>query len=191
MLDVEQIANHYVQQQPLLLQERDQVVLVLGDLVEIQLDPQHQSPPSNLFEQQRVFALELPQALLQAIAHRSHMAHQSLVVHGQLADRRQCRPAGKRVARECGTVPQVEVLGVGFLGVEARADRHQAAAERLGKEKDVGSHALRFAGKQSPGSAEPGLHFVDNEQRAVAAAEVANGGQITGRRDTNPQTLPG
>ena len=35
------------------------LVVTLGDLAEIQLDPQHQAPPSNLLHQQREFTLKL------------------------------------------------------------------------------------------------------------------------------------
>ncbi len=125
--------------------------------------------------------------LPQALSNRSHLRTSSLVVLGQFGDGRQCRPARERVAGESGTVPQVEVLGVGGLGVEAGADRYQASAERLGKRENVGSHAFLLAGEQSPGPAEPGLDLIDNEQRAVPVAQVPGSGQIAGRRDTDPR----
>ena len=82
------------------------------------------------------------------------------------------------------------MLGVGGLGVEAGADRHQAATECLGKCEDVWSHALRLAGEQPPGPAEPGLDLVDDQQRAVPVAQVPSSGQIAGRRDTDAQFCP-
>ncbi len=158
---------------------------LLGDVAKIELQPEHQTAPSNFPDQQRVFVLQPAQLLPQALSNRRHPTHHLLVISGQFRDGCQGRPAGERVAGESGAVPQVEVLGVCGLGVETGTDRHQASAERLGKRENVRRDAFLLAGEQSPGPAEPGLDLVDNQQQAVSSAQVPGGGEVARRSDTD------
>ena len=65
---------------------------------------------------------------------------------------------------------------------EHRADRLIAAAQSLGDRLDVGRDALLLPGVQRAGAAHAAHHLVENQQRAVAVADVAHGAEITLRR---------
>ena len=90
--------------------------------------------------------------------------------------------AGKRVAGEGRAVGAAEILGVAIGPVEHRADRNQAAAERLGKQQHVRDHPFRGAGEQGSGAAEAGLDLVDHELDPVLGAQGRGGGEIARRR---------
>ena len=53
--------------------------------------------------------------------------------------------------------------------------------------REAGSDAFRLAGEQPAGPAQPGLHLIDDEQRAEPVAQIARRCQVTGRCDTNPR----
>src|SRR5262245_54252189 len=107
------------------------------------------------------------------------MAHQASIVLGQFLDSRERRPTCERIAGEGGAVAQVELLGIGALRIKTGADWYQAAAQRLGQGKDIRCDAFGLAGEQAPGSAKPGLHLVDYQQRAVAVTQLQSGRQVT------------
>jgi len=68
-------------------------------------------------------------------------------------------------------VPQVELFGI---GIAVRGMRRSASApppSALARARIVGGHALRLAGEQRSRFAETGLHLVDDQQHAVAAAQ--------------------
>ena len=46
-----------------------------------------------------------------------------------------------------------------------------------------------LVGEELPGAAEPGLHLVDREQRAIAAAELLRGGEVAVGREVDAVTL--
>src|SRR5438128_10509047 len=48
----------------------------------------------------------------------------------------------------------------------------QARRERLGNGHDVGVHAVMLISKISPGSPQPTLNFIENQQRAGALAQL-------------------
>ena len=64
----------------------------------------------------------------------------------------------------------------------AGADRHPVA-ERLCNRDDVGADRLVLEGEPPAGTAEPGLHLVENEQDATLVTQAPHGGEIAGRRD--------
>ena len=68
-------------------------------------------------------------------------------------------------------VHAVEHLVVDRLAHQHRADRHVAAGQRLGEQHHVGLDVPVLAGEEFSGAADAGLDLVDDEQRAVAAAE--------------------
>ena len=138
VLDIEQVAHHDVQQQPLLLQHGEHAAPGRGDRLEVQLHAQHEAAPADLLDQQGIVALELAQLCEQAITGRRHVSHQSTIVLGQLVERRQRGAARERVAGEGRAVPQVELLAVGTLAVEAGADRDEAAPSALARHRISG-----------------------------------------------------
>ena len=72
-----------------------------------------------------------------------------------------------RVAAEGAAVQAGRQQLRGLAGRQAGADR-QAAAETLGQRDDVGGDAVVLMGEKRSGAAHPGLHLVENQQRAVA-----------------------
>ena len=66
---------------------------------------------------------------------------------------------------------------------EHGGDRIEAAAERLADQRDVGLDALVLLGEQLPGAAEAGLDLVEDQRDVVVGAELADPGEVAGRRD--------
>ena len=68
-----------------------------------------------------------------------------------------------------------------------RADR-QAAADRLGEAHQIGLHAEAASGAAVSGS-DAGLHLVEDEHRAVAFGDLANGLEVAGQRRADADVL--
>jgi hypothetical protein len=183
VLHIQQEADRHIQQESVLLHDREHSSLGICDVFEVQVHADHQTASADVCDQQWIFALELPQLLLKSPPERGHLPHQTFVVLGHFVDRRQCGAACKRVSRECGPVPQVEVFRVHRLLVKTGADRHESAAERFGKREDVGCHSFRFAGEQGARPSKTGLHFVNDEQCAKAVTQLRRLRQIALGRD--------
>ena len=72
---------------------------------------------------------------------------------------------------------------------QQRPDRDVAARERLRDRDEVGLEAPVLEGEQPAGAAEPGLHLVDAEERAVAAAERLRRLEVAGGRQVHALAL--
>ena len=90
------------------------------------------------------------------------------------------RGAGDRVAAERRAV--AARLPVHQLGAGDDAGQRQAAGEALADAHDVGLDAVVLARPHRAGAADAGLHLVDDEQDAVAVAQLAQVGQPARRR---------
>ena len=60
-----------------------------------------------------------------------------------------------------------------------------AAGESFGQRHHVGHDAVAIAGEAIPATAQAGLHLVGDKERPASIARLANGAQISGRRDVN------
>ena len=67
--------------------------------------------------------------------------------------------------------------------------RNIAARKGLGRDEDVGFDAPVFAGEHLARAAQPGLHFVGNEERPVPVAELDGLRQVIVGRDEDPFPL--
>ena len=72
---------------------------------------------------------------------------------------------------------------------EQRADRDVAARERLRDGDEVGLEPPVLEREHPPGAAEAGLHLVDAEERAVAAAELLRALEVAGGRQVDALAL--
>ena len=125
--------------------------------------------------------LELGQARLEQVAHARGVLDQPVALDD--AQRRQpgrhrqaVAPVGRLVhvaALERADRP-LEDLARG----DHRGDRHVAAAERLADEHEVRLETPVLESEPASGPPEAGLDLVDDEHRAVAAAELLGGLQV-------------
>ncbi len=65
-----------------------------------------------------------------------------------------------------------------LFGSYRRANRHHAAAQRFRQAQNVRLNVLVLAGKHPTGAPHPGLHFVEDQQRAKLIAQLTHGGQV-------------
>jgi hypothetical protein len=72
-----------------------------------------------------------------------------------------------------------------------RADRHVPAAQGLGHGHDVRHDLLVLVGEELAGAAEPALHLVADEQRAVLVQQRGRRGQEAVRRHVHALALDG
>jgi hypothetical protein len=68
--------------------------------------------------------------------------------------------------------------GVDLGGHQRRRDRVDTAAQPLAGHEDVGFDAFLLEVPHRAGSAETGLHLVEDEQRAALAADPLHAGQV-------------
>ncbi|CCK14068.1 ion transporter, putative [Cronobacter universalis NCTC 9529] len=80
--------------------------------------------------------------------------------------------ARQRVAAVSGAVGADAHYGRAALGSEHRANR-EAAAKRFGGGEHIRRHAVMHISVEVAGAAHAGLHFVENQQRVVAIAQLA------------------
>ncbi len=98
---------------------------------------------------------------------------------------------GERIAAEGRAVRARRHALAGLRGGEEGPDR-KAAAERLGERHDVGRHPGVLIGEQVAGAPHAGLHFVEDQQRAVLVGELAQLAQGLVRRHPHaPLALDG
>ena len=67
--------------------------------------------------------------------------------------------------------------------------RDIAPRKRLGRDEDIGFDTPVFAGEHLARAAQPGLHFVGNEQRPVLVAELDGFRQVIVGRNEDPFSL--
>ena len=123
------------------------------------------------------------QALQQMPSQRRAAGHQMFVLHD--LQRLQPDGGGERIAAK-GRAVAAGREHVHHRPVrQERADRQQAAAQRLAQNQPIGPDALVFKRKPAAGAAQPGLHFVQDQQHVLPRAPVAQLGKKTGRRQHN------
>jgi len=71
---------------------------------------------------------------------------------------------------------------VDVVGQQHRADRLVAAAQPLGNGHQVGRDAFLLAGVQGAGATHAAHHLVEDQEHAVAVADLADALEIAGRR---------
>ena len=103
---------------------------------------------------------------------------------------------GQHAALERGAVHHdpvhrgVDLLEHRPLG-QHRADRHEPAGQRLGHGDDVGGDVLVLVGEELAGAAEPALHLVADEQRAVLVQQFRGRGEEAVGRHVHALALDG
>ena len=70
-----------------------------------------------------------------------------------------------------------------LLAHDHGSEGHGAAADALGQGHDVGHHVPVLAGEPAPGAPEAGEDLVEDEQDAVAVADLPDRGEVARRRD--------
>ena len=115
--------------------------------------------------------------------------HLRVVAH-QEVDRAERDAAGEVVVGKGRAVQEAEIVGPDVRTANARAYRHQPAAERFRDHQYVGRTGVGWPGKQRAGATQPGLDLVGDHEHAVAPAEIERRGQIAWRRRNDaPFTL--
>ena len=73
---------------------------------------------------------------------------------------------------------------VHFFGHEQSAERQVACAQAFGERNEIGGDAFLFTRVATAGAPHPAHHFVEDEQHAIAVADLADAREITwNRRD--------
>ncbi len=120
---------------------------------------------------------------------RAHVGQQIVAAHDPL--HRQRRRAGKRMTHVGVTVlERARAVGDGVENLllhHEGADWRIAAAQPLRERHQIGAHPLLLAGMQRARAAHAAHHFVENEQHAVAVADVAHALKITRHRGDRAQ----
>ena len=94
--------------------------------------------------------------------------------------------AGERVAAERGPVLTRAQQPEYLPGRGDRGDRYHASAEGLAQHVHVRPHAFGVAGERRAGTPQAGLHLVGDEQHVALVAQLADTGQVAGRRYEYP-----
>ena len=160
--------------------QRQGVETVPGPAAELQA--QHQAAAVHALEHLRPGLHQTVQTGAQMGAQCGDPGDDRAVVGSQAIEHRERDRCGEAVHRESRAVLAVEIAAPGLVAVETGADRHQAAAQRLGQQQHVRLHALGLRREQMAGAPQAGLDLVEHEQRAVAFAQGLGRRQITGRR---------
>ena len=83
----------------------------------------------------------------------------------------------------CWKTPEPSAIVLKILSLHQHgADRHVAAAQALGDRHQVRADAVLLAGVQRAGAAHAAHHFVEDQQDAVAVADLAHALEIAGHR---------
>ncbi|EGE56146.1 hypothetical protein RHECNPAF_7500118 [Rhizobium etli CNPAF512] len=144
----------------------------------LQLDGHHQAATAHIADDVRAHRL---QAFEEIVAHRGGVFDHALF--RQHLQRGARHGAGEWVAAE-GRAVLAGFQHPQHLGIRKyRRYRIEAAGERLADQRHIGLDAFMFLGQQLAGAAEAGLDFVENEGDVVCRAELADAGEITGRRN--------
>ena len=133
------------------------------------------------------------QTFANEIAHLGGVGDEVLAVDD--IQRGQSRHHRKTALAERGTVHHGTLHGGKNLFMDPflaqhRAYRHKPGGKAFGQHHDVRVHrAFVFDGQKSSGAPHARLHFVIDEQRAVLAAELLRGEEITGGREVHAFAL--
>ena len=101
------------------------------------------------------------------------------------AQHRVRRRAGERVAR-VGAAVIAERHGLrDVLGAQEARDREAAAESLAERDRRPGTTASCSSASHLPGAADAGLDLVEHEQRAGLARQLAQAGEVAGRRDVD------
>ena len=113
----------------------------------------------------------------------------------QHVERSQPGAHGERVLPEGGGVNHGALEGAedgvaDGLAHQHRAHRDQSAGERLGQNHHIGLDLKVVRGQERSGAVHAGLHFVQNEESAVAAAEFLRGEKVAWRPERGCRLRP-
>src|SRR5450830_351995 len=171
--DIQQVAGQHRNQAFLFAHDAGETAVKLRVVatVEGELDADQVTGAAHLADERRITLRQRLQ-LLQQIGTIVPDAVQQLGLVAQQVQYFQADTAGQGVAAKGRGVFVLEVFAVGVVSQQAGTDRHDPAAQGLGQQQAVGLHP--FAGKELAGAPEPGLHFVDDQQCAVAITGRAN-----------------
>ena len=140
----------------------------------LEFDGVQKPEPANLAEH-FITRKPLPQSIAKALAlfavgcpSRSSSSPLKVASPARMA-----RPSRGRSRCEPGGVERAVDGLVDSIGHQYGA-AWKFAADGLGKDDDIGGRAKMVTGQKWPGAEEPGLNFVQNEKRAVAAAKRLN-----------------
>ena len=142
---------------------------------ERQHDAAQQSAAADVVDQRVTQRLD---AVMQRLA--EHVGAPDQIVVGQHPQHGERRGRADRVAAERAAVQAGGEQFADAADRQAGADR-QTAAEALGQGHDVGGDAVVLVGEKRAGAAHPGLHFVEDQQRAVRGGDLARGDQVARR----------
>src|ERR1700677_3292024 len=101
-------------------------------------------------------------------------------VEGGVADRHR-----QGIAAERGPVDAGGQAPSGVRGREASRHR-KARADTLRGGENIGINAAVLIGKEAPGAADAGLHFVEDQEEAMPIADLAQTAQERGRDNAHP-----
>ncbi len=149
---------------------------VLAILVLHKLDADHQALAAHVAHA-RVASLHFGQPLQHVVALDGGVLHAAVF---QNIDGGQCGNAGQRVAA-VGVAVGAGRPGADALARDDAAQRH-AAGDALGRADDVRLHTPVLDGPPASRASHAGLHFVYDQQNAVAVAQLAQQREKAGRR---------
>ena len=147
-----------------------------------ELEPDHVAAAANVADRLRI---DLPQRLKPAEevgAVRGDVADDLAVVALEHVERGAGHPAGEIVVGEGRAVQQPEAVVPDLGADDAGADRHHAAAERLGQQQHVRGLRRPAGDEELAGASEAGLDLVDDAEHAVPPAELDRRVEVAVRR---------
>ena len=170
---------------------RRQLSRATRELGALQLDPDHEPAAAHLLDH-LVALLQLGEPVEQHGAHARGVLDQAVALDD--AQRRQARRHREAIAPvrrlvHVGALERSDGLLVDLAARDHRGDRHVAAAERLADEHEVRLEPPVLEREPPAGAPEPGLDLVDDEQRAVAPAQLLRGLQIARGRERHHAAL--
>ena len=155
----------------------------LGGAVGDQLDGPQQAPAADVADM-AVVGEAIDERALQRFAHLAHPGQQAVLADRALDGQR--GGAGNRMAHiGMAVLEETAALADGAVDLAAdqqRADRLVAGPQTLGHGEQVGGHAFGLAGEQRAGAAHAAHHLIEDQQHAVAIADLADALEVAGNR---------
>src|SRR5207249_8155735 len=156
--------------------------LALGGLARLpvrdELDADHRAAPPHVADQRtapRPFARARLDARANRLAASQQVSRLEEIEHGVRGR------AGDRVAAVRAAKPTLD-RRIHQLRTADDARQRQAGGHRFGRDQQVGLDAVVLAREHATGAAETWLHFIDDDDDAVAAAERGKLREIADRR---------
>src|SRR4051812_22214185 len=156
-----------------------------------QLDPDHQPAATYLLEH-LVASPELREPIAEHGADLNRALDQAIALDD--AERREARRHGQPIASvgrlmDVGALQRSHRPLVDLPPSDHGGHRHVAAAQRLSHEHEVRLEAPMLEREPPAGASQPCLNLVDDEQRAVAPAQLMRGPEVTRGRQRDHAAL--